>query len=86
MSRWVMESQTQAAQLSCLAMDASPISCTEELECAVPIMALCVVLHRSHWICQKTQEEDIPFQHGEGKSHSTSLHVPKAHGEAPHLP
>lgn len=60
------EVQTEARQLCCLASGACPNTCTEELEWAAPVMALCVVLHRSHWICQKTQEEDIPFQHGEG--------------------
>lgn len=62
------EAQTEARQLCCLASGACPNTCTEELEWASPVMALCVVLHRSHWICQKTQEKDIPFQHGEGTS------------------
>lgn len=62
------EAQTEARQLCCLASGACPNTCTEELEWAAPVMALCVVLHRSYWICQKTQEKDIPFQHGEGTS------------------
>lgn len=79
------KAQTQAAQLSCLAMGASP-ACPEELECAEGVMALCIILHRSHRIREKTQEKDVPFQHGKGTPSSTSLHVPKAHGEAPYLP
>lgn len=48
---------------------------TKELQWAAPVMALCVALHRSHWICQKAQEKDIPFQHGEGM---LQLRVPGA--------
>jgi hypothetical protein len=60
------QAQTEAGQLCCLASGACLTTCTEELEWAAPVMALCVVLHRSHWIRQKTQEKDVPFQHGEG--------------------
>ena len=79
------EAQTRAAQLFCLAMGAS-LACPEELECAEGVTALCIILHRSHRIRQKTQEKDIPFQHGKGTPSSTSLRLPKAHGEAPYLP